>query len=1021
MRSSHSQSSLGHVLSCVLAVALVSCFGFLQWYLIQAFGLQMIFLMFFPPIMISAWFGGWRLGLTATLFSALFADYFFLKPFYQLWPISGSEIWTQLIFVLEGLFISALGEMRRQSRQALLDERNSLEQRVAQRTQEISLANEQLAQQITEREKAQAALSESELRFRSVVETANDAIVMSDEDGKIIAWNHGAEEMFGYSTEEALNQFVGLIIPPDLKQSHDHAMTRLREGASPRLMGQPLELRGLRRDGSEFPLELSLATWEVGEQKFYSGIMRDLSLRKQAEADRLRLSEEMAAHAQSQAAEQRYRLLAEAIPQIVWTATPDGGADYFNQHWFDYTGLTPEQSVGWNWQAVVHPDDQQRSLEIWKQALQSGDDFEVEYRFRKQDGSYRWHLGRAVPLRMANKENQITKWFGTCTDIEVQKSTEATSRFLAEAMSRLTASMNEKAILETLVNLCAPALATWCVVDLIEMVDAPEIAPGAVAGTTFTHLPTLQSTPTLRRAVISTSNLQEPVKNQDKTSSEMLYVAPQGDVVSGPWRALAKQRTETIKVAELAMLVDEGAIWEAWHDMVANGTLQSVLCVPLIARGRALGVLTLFFTNTIQGGETNVGMAQDLARNAALMIDNARLLHQTQETNRAKDEFLAILSHELRTPLTAILGWVQLLQNPFLDEETRRRAFETIERNTQAQAQLIEGLLDLSRVVTGKLHLDIQPIEIKPLVEAALDAVRPAAQAKEIALLFSPMPAPLSGGVVLGDSHRLQQVFWNLLFNAIKFTPKGGRVEVSLQYSESHLEISVRDNGQGISAEFLPYVFERFRQGDSSSTRQHGGLGLGLSIVRHVTELHGGLVQVESKGKNQGTNFTVFLPVAPLTEPTEDDLKGITQGTTPEENTAPATDASAQMLQGVRVLLVDDERDARDMLSAILRRYGADVQACASAQEAIDALPQWQPRVLVSDIGMPLRDGYDLIRYVRALPQEQGGEVPAMALTAYARASDRELALEAGFNRHVVKPVDPATLATQVAELADLN
>ncbi|HEY0073712.1 MAG TPA: PAS domain S-box protein [Abditibacteriaceae bacterium] len=1015
------------MLSCVLTVALVSCFGFLQWYLIQAFGLQMIFLMFFPPIMISAWFGGWRLGLTATLFSALFADYFFLEPLYQLWPISGSETWTQLIFVLEGLFISVLGEIRRQSRQALLDERNLLEQRVAERTQEISLANEQLAQQIIEREKAQAALSESELRFRSVVETADDAIVMSDQGGNIIAWNRGAQKMFGYSTEEALNQPVGLIIPSDLKQSHDFAMARLRNGAPPHLMGQPLELRGLRRDGSEFPLELSLATWEVGEQKFYSGIMRDLSLRKQAEADRLRLSEEMAAHAQSQAAEQRYRLLAEAIPQIVWTATPDGATDYFNQHWFDYTGVTLEQSVGWNWQAVVHPDDQQRSFETWKQALQSGDDFEVEYRFRKQDGTYRWHLGRAVPLRAAvNEKTQIIKWFGTCTDIEVQKSTEATSRFLAEAMSQLTASINEKAIVETLANLCAPALATWCVVDLIEMVDTTEIAPSAVAGTTSTYLSTylstLHSPPTLRRAVIAPKDLQEPIENQDKTNSEMLYVAPQGDVVSGPWRALEKQRTETIVGADLAMLVAKGAVWEAWHDTLVNGTLQSVLCVPLTARGRALGVLTLFCTDAVQCDETNIGVAQDLARNAALMIDNARLLHQTQEANRAKDEFLAILSHELRTPLTAILGWVQLLQSPSLDEETRHRAFETIERNTHAQAQLIEGLLDLSRVVTGKLHLDIQPVEIKPLVEAALDAVRPAAQAKEITLLFSPVQAPFSSSVVLGDGHHLQQVFWNLLSNSIKFTPKGGRIEVSLRHSDSHLEISVRDNGQGISAELLPYVFERFRQGDSSSTRQHGGLGLGLSIVRHVTELHGGSVQVESKGKNQGTDFKVLLPLAPLREPAANDLKDTMQRTTPEDNTAPAaTDASAQMLQGVRVLLVDDERDTRDMLSAILRRYGADVQTCASAQEAIDALPQWQPRVLVSDIGMPLRDGYDLIRYVRALPQEQGGEVPAMALTAYARASDRELALEAGFNRHVVKPVDPVTLATQVAELAGLN
>lgn len=1014
MRSSHFQSPLPPAHSYIIAAALVAVFGTLQWYLIQAFGLQMAYLMFFPPIMISAWFGGWRSGMLATLLSTLIVDYFFLKPLYQFWPIEGTQFWTSFIFVLEGFFISALGEMRWHSRQALLNERNLLGQRVAERTREISAANDLLAKQIAERERAQIALKESELKFRSVVETANDAIVMSDQNGKIISWNHGAQEMFGYSAEEALEQPVGLLIPSDLKEPHDSAMARLREGRQPGLMGQPLELRGLRRDGSEFPLELSLATWEVENQKFYSGIMRDLSPRKQAEADRLRLSEEMAAHAQSQAAEQRYRLLAEAIPQIVWTTTPDGAADYFNQHWFEYTGLTVEQSLGWNWQTVVHPDDRFPTLEIWQQALQTGGDFEVEYRFRRQDGTYRWHLGRAVPLRIANKENQIIKWFGTCTDIEVQKSTEAASRFLVEAMSQLTASINENAIVQTLADLCTPALATWCMVDLIETVNTPEVVFGAI-----TSPYSSQSRPAtiLRRAAIAGKNLSG--------QNELFYEMPPGDEIYGPWRALAKQRTERVTGSDLAALVEKGAVWEDWHSAVVNGTLQVALCVPLIARGRTLGVLTLFCTDTVQGDETNVGVAQDLARNSALMIDNARLLYQTQEANRAKDEFLAVLSHELRTPLTAILGWVQLLQSPALDEETRGRAFATIERNTQAQVQLIEGLLDLSRVVTGKLNLDIQPVEIQSLIEATLDAVRPAAQAKEITLLFSPIQAPSAHDLVMGDSHRLQQVFWNLLSNAIKFTPKGGRIKVILRHSESHLEISVCDNGQGISAEFLPYVFERFRQADSSSTRQHGGLGLGLAIVRHVIELHGGSVQAESKGENQGTTFKVLLPLSPLIDVAAESIKDTAMHKKDtvmhKEDAAPiTTDRSVQMLKGVRVLLVDDERDARDMLSAVLRRYGADVQACASTQEALDTLPQWQPRVLVSDIGMPDQDGYALIRHVRTLSREQGGEVPAMALTAYARTTDRDLALKAGFNRHVIKPVDPAILVQQVAELAEI-
>ncbi len=416
----------------------------------------------------------------------------------------------------------------------------------------------------------------------------------------------------------------------------------------------------------------------------------------------------------------------------------------------------------------------------------------------------------------------------------------------------------------------------------------------------------------------------------DSENETTRYQMPDSVEQCGPWRALSLRRTEILRGPEIKPLTQNDGALALWRDQLLNAQTATVMCVPLIARGRALGIVTLISTDAAHNlGKANSGLIEDLARNAALMVDNARLLREMQEANRAKDEFLAVLSHELRTPLTAILGWVQLLGGSGLDDDTRQRALSTIERNTYAQVQLIEDMLDLSRIVTGKLRLEISSLNLEPIIEAAMDAVRPAAQAKEIELFASLLP---DDGFVMGDAHRLQQVLWNLLSNAVKFTPKGGRVEVSMQRLESYIEITVRDSGRGISAEFLPYVFDRFRQADSSSTRQHGGLGLGLAIVRHVTELHGGTVQAESKGEDKGTTFKIILPVAPLTVTLEPQGKANAKSDAIEVK--PVADFS-RLLDDVRVLLVDDERDAREMLGAALRRYGAQVQICASVPEAL--------------------------------------------------------------------------------------
>jgi signal transduction histidine kinase/ActR/RegA family two-component response regulator/sensor domain CHASE-containing protein len=381
---------------------------------------------------------------------------------------------------------------------------------------------------------------------------------------------------------------------------------------------------------------------------------------------------------------------------------------------------------------------------------------------------------------------------------------------------------------------------------------------------------------------------------------------------------------------------------------------------------------------------------------------------EAEEANRLKDEFLATISHELRTPLTAMLGWARMLRSDKLDKPTSGRAIEAIERNAKTQAQLIEDLLDISRIITGKLHLEVRPVDIVTVIDSAIDAVRPAADAKSIRLQTRLEPG---AGLVMGDPNRLQQVVWNLLSNAIKFTPLEGSVRVSLEPVGSYLEITVVDTGQGIAPEFLPQVFERFRQGDSSITRKHGGLGLGLAIVRHLVELHGGTVNADSAGEGKGATFKVRLPIKQVQ--TEKDLpEGMRTRSADNALKSPTT------LKNLRVLVVDDEADTRELLAAVLSSCGAEVKASSSAAEALEAMEKWHPNILVSDIGMPVENGYELIRKVRALKPEQGGQIPAIALTAYAKNEDQRQALIAGFQVHVSKPVEPAELVIVIANLA---
>jgi len=409
------------------------------------------------------------------------------------------------------------------------------------------------------------------------------------------------------------------------------------------------------------------------------------------------------------------------------------------------------------------------------------------------------------------------------------------------------------------------------------------------------------------------------------------------------------------------------------------------------------------------------GITIDISRQKEIEADRERALEaerfartESERANQLKDEFLATLSHELRTPLNAIVGWSQILRGGTSTPEELAEGLDTIERNASVQAQLIEDLLDVSRIISGKLRLDIKPLDLAPVIDAAVAAVQHAADAKGIRLIEA---VDATQTHVRGDSARLQQIVWNLLSNAIKFTPRGGRVELEARRSESQLQIIVRDTGRGIDPEFLPYVFDRFRQADPTTTRQHGGLGLGLAIVKHMAELHGGTVAAASEGENKGATFIVSLPVAPLITHSADES---TPPVPPEKATSPCEPGE---LSNISVLIVEDDRDSRALLGRVLRNCGAKVGLAGSVDQALELLDEQPFSILISDIGMPVRDGYDLISEVRRRSREAGGKIPAMALTAFARAEDRAAALKAGFDVHLTKPAEPAQIVNTIQEL----
>jgi len=653
-----------------------------------------------------------------------------------------------------------------------------------------------------ERARAARELRESAQRYRTLAETASDAIITVDEENTIIYANPGAEKIFGHAVRELAGQPLTMLMPDYLRHLHRAGLARYLETGHKHIAWDGYQLPGLHKSGHEIPLEVSFGEFVQEGRHFFTGIVRDVSERVRAE-EALRASEA------------ELRALFAAMTDVVLVLGADGRYLKIAPTNPRLLYKPPDELIGKTLGEVLPPERAEFFIEHVRRALEAREPHTVEYSL-KIEGADVWFEASVSP-------------------------------------------MSEGAVF-------------WVARDVTE-----------------------------------------------------------------------RRRTEEER---------EG----------------------LLKRER-----------------------------------QAR--REAEEANRLKDEFLATVSHELRTPLTAILGWSRMLLSGVIDAAGNARALETIDRNARAQAQIIEDILDISRIITGKLRLDIRQVEPGAVIEAAVDAVRPAAEARNVRLqmLLDPQAGPVSG-----DADRLQQVVWNLLSNAVKFTPKGGRVQVKLERVNSHVEIAVSDTGQGISADFAPFVFDRFRQGDGSTTRRHGGLG--LAIVRQLVELHGGTVTVASPGEGKGATFTVSLPLS-IVHSTSVPVGTTQERVHPKVGGRVAFDCPP-VLENLRVLVVDDEADARELLTAVLTLCKAEVLTVATAAEALTALERHRPDVLVSDIGMPEVDGFELIRKVRALPREKGGRVPAVALTAYARVEDRMRALSAGYQMHVPKPVEPAELVTVISSLA---
>jgi PAS domain S-box-containing protein len=695
----------------------------------------------------------------------------------------------------------------------------------------------------------------------------------------------------------------------------------------------------------------------------------------------------------------RLQEIIASIPGVVWEAwgrpdAPDQRMNYVSDYVEVMLGYTPEECVTRPnfWLQVVAPEDRDAAARVAAERFAGGRDGENEFRWIAKDGRVIWALARASVIKDA--QGTPVGMRGITFDITDRKEAERRLALLAEISTTglLKPAFNEMAT--HIAKRTADVLGDFCMIRVIE-----HDALNAVA---YAH-----------RFPEAAAYLQALAERNDIATSSAVYA----DLLRNP-RTILIDDDNTAAATEQVVAGIPPAVIERFRARVG------VVC-PLFANGRVFGTLAIGRSKAVQFSTAEITLIEAIAARAALILDNARLVEtarreaaeavsaraEAEEAGRVKDEFLATLSHELRTPLNAILGWAHMLQDPRLPQERRQAAIETIVRNAQSQEQLIADILDVQRIMAGKIRLNLRSVDLSDIVRAAAETVQPSAEAKQVRLqLVLDLDVP----AIWGDSDRLKQVVWNLLSNAIKFAPQGGRVQVRLLRGDSECQLVVEDNGPGITPGFIPFMFERFRQADSSTTRTHKGLGLGLAIVRSLVEMHGGTIAANNTSEpgQTGAVFTIRLPHQGTgAEPTEN-------GERESLGRTPVWLDEAPSLDQVRVLVVEDDADARELIGEILRRCGATVTVASSVAEGWEAFIRARPHVLISDIEMPEEDGYTLIRRIRSLAPDAGRDVPAAALTAYASPADRMKVLGAGFNIHMAKPVQPAELAIVVASLA---
>ncbi|MEH2162186.1 MAG: AAA family ATPase [Nostoc sp.] len=898
----------------------------------------------------------------------------------------------------------------------------------------------------------QIAISLENARLYQGLENSQEQLNLALKSGKIGIWSWDiANNLFDW--DEQIYQLFGLT-PETFGGTAEAILARLHPDDSPLLaqslsrainegVEHDLEYRIIRDDSSIRYLACRGKAFfnEAGKATHMSGVVLDITERKQAEAERIQLIQEQTARLEAEADRQRAAFLAQVSATLAASLNYEStlasvanlAVPYFAD-WCSVDLLQDNQSI--NRVAVAHRDPEKVKLgwqlhhyyprkldephgvpkvlrtgipemvtEISDALLAAGIPDAEHLRIIREIG-----LKSCIILPLIARE----KIFGAISFFtsESERRYSPADLLLAEDVAHRAAIAIDNARLyqeaQQAQKTAEQALERIARLQSITAALSESLTPAQVSEVIVEQ----------SMAALGASSALVALLNENKTELEIVRTVGYNQDLVDAWRHFPidspSPLAEVVRTGQPAWAESKQnriARYPHLAEAYTQYDIDAWISIPLMVEGSAVGGITLGFTQLqLLSGEDQAFILA-VAQQCAQAIARAHLYEAEQtarnaaeSANRIKDEFLAVLSHELRTPLNPILGWAKLMRSRKLDQATSDRALETIERNAKLQTQLIEDLLDVSRILQGKLNLNFGRINLISVIEAAIETVRLSAQAKSIEI----QTILESGvGLVLGDANRLQQVIWNILSNAIKFTPSEGQVKIKLEQVGSQVQICVTDTGKGIAPEFLPYVFDYFRQADGATTRKFGGLGLGLAIVRHLVELHGGTVQAESLGEEQGATFTVKLPC----------LQNESKAIKDERNNSSLVEDQSLPLSGLKILVVDDDADMREFLPFMLEQYGATVTTVASAIEALTILSQFQPNLLISDIGMPEMDGYMLMRQIRSLKPEQGGTIPAIALTAYAGEMDYQQAIAVGFQQHISKPVDPEELVKAIEAL----